>query len=178
MGSDGAPADFSLAGPWVGVAAPGTQVISTNPYPGTPGQVDDVSTQNGRSAIQGTSFACPYVAGVAALVRSAFPDLSAAQVVRRIEQTAAHPAAPGGRNDYVGYGMVDPMAAVSAVLPDAAGISSPPARPSTLPPGPVRSKPTRPRQVALAGSGLVAGAILVLTIALQTGRLRRRRAGH
>ncbi len=37
--------------------------------------------------------------------------------MKRIERTATHPAANGGRNDFVGYGTIDPEAALTAVLP-------------------------------------------------------------
>lgn len=175
VGADGAPAAFSLAGSWVGVAAPGTEIVSTNPYPGASGQVNRVTTQSGSGTIQGTSFAAPYVAGVAALVRAHFPDLSAPEVISRIERTAAHPAAPGGRNDYVGYGTVDPIAALSAVLPDAPGVASPAAHAAALPPAHVHAASTRPRRVALIGALLAGAAIVVLVVAVQTLRARRRR---
>ena len=51
----------------VDIFAPGVAIYSTNP--------DDVYTSS-----QGTSFAAPVVAGVAALLRSYFPSLTAAQV--------------------------------------------------------------------------------------------------
>ena len=47
-----------------------------------------------------------------ALVRSAHPGLNAAQVVARIEATAHGAAGPG-----TGHGLVDPVRAVTAVLP-------------------------------------------------------------
>jgi hypothetical protein len=66
----------------------------------------------------GTSFAAPYVAGVAALVRAYYPNLSAEQVADRITATADHP--PAGHNDTVGYGVVNPQRAVTAILDDGA----------------------------------------------------------
>ena len=177
VGPDGAPAPFSLVGSWVGVAAPGTEIVSTNPYPEASGQVNEVTTQNGSGTIQGTSFAAPYVAGVAALVRAQFPQLKAPQVIDRIERTAAHPAAPGGRNDYVGFGMVNPIAALSAVLPDASGVPSAPPRAAALPPKRVHAAVTRPRRVALIGSLVVGAAVVVVLVAVPTARSRRRRVG-
>jgi subtilisin family serine protease len=67
----------------------------------------------------GTSFAAAFVSGVVALVRSAHPGLSAAQVVARIEATARGAAGPG-----TGHGMVDPVRAVTAVLPAESGAGS------------------------------------------------------
>jgi membrane-anchored mycosin MYCP len=103
VGSGGALAAFSDRHTPVAVTAPGVNVTSA--YPGTfPDAYAPV--QNG------TSFAAAFVSGVVALVRSAHPGLSAAQVVARIEATARGAAGPG-----TGHGMVDPVRAVTAVLP-------------------------------------------------------------
>jgi subtilisin family serine protease len=61
----------------------------------------------------GTSAAAAYASGTAALIRSAYPRLSPAQVKRVLEQ-AATDTPPGGRNDHVGSGTIDPMAALQA----------------------------------------------------------------
>lgn len=114
----GTPSEFSLAGDWVDVAAPGEDVVSTNPHPEGRGQVDAVATADGTAPINGTSFSAAYVSGIVALVRARFPDLTAEQVVNRIRATAEHPAGPGERNIDVGSGMVDPRMALTAVLPE------------------------------------------------------------
>jgi membrane-anchored mycosin MYCP len=54
---------------------------------------------------------------VAALVRAKFPQLSAHQIVGRLVRTVKPPL--GGANDAVGYGVVDPVAALTASIPDA-----------------------------------------------------------
>ena len=103
IGPGGVLAGFSDRYTPVGVTAPGVNVTSA--YPGTfPAAYD--ATQNG------TSFAAAFVSGVVALVRSAHPGLNAAQVVARIEATAH-----GGTRPGTGHGMVDPVRAVTAVLP-------------------------------------------------------------
>jgi hypothetical protein len=103
IGPGGVLAGFSDRYTPVGVTAPGVNVTSA--YPGTfPAAYDAV--QNG------TSFATAFVSGVVALVRSAHPGLNAAQVVARIEATAHGGTGPG-----TGHGMVDPVRAVTAVLP-------------------------------------------------------------
>jgi membrane-anchored mycosin MYCP len=50
------------------------------------------------------------VAGLAALVRERFPNLSAKQVMYRSMSTASHEAvSDGGRDNLVGYGMINPV---------------------------------------------------------------------
>lgn len=58
-----------------------------------------------------TSAATPYVAGVAALVLSADPTLSAAECAQIIMDTATDAGAPGYDTAY-GYGIINPLAAV------------------------------------------------------------------
>lgn len=60
----------------VDVFAPGSEIYSTVP-------------NNGYESIQGTSMAAPAVAGVAALVRSYYPELSASQVKRVIMNSSS-----------------------------------------------------------------------------------------
>ena len=67
---------------------------------------------------KGTSGAAPIVAGVAALVRSAHPDLNAANVINRLIRTATPAAGATSVPDPLyGYGLVDAAAAVNAVVP-------------------------------------------------------------
>jgi membrane-anchored mycosin MYCP len=103
VGPGGVLAGFSDRYTPVGVTAPGVNVTSA--YPGTfPAAYN--------AAQNGTSFAAAFVSGVVALVRSAHPGLNAAQVVARIEATAHGGTSPG-----TGHGLVDPVRAVTAVLP-------------------------------------------------------------
>lgn len=161
--SDGSPSAFTLAGPWVDVAAPGEDVISLGP--GGDGLIDRLDRGDGTRPIAGTSYAAPVVSGIAALVRSRWPQLSARQVMTRIERTAHHPA--GGWNPVLGHGMVDVSAAVSAGLPAvAAPAETPVAAPAVITPA-----DPRPRRVALAGAGsCLAIAGLVAASASTRGR--------
>ncbi|MEU0944689.1 type VII secretion-associated serine protease mycosin [Streptomyces canus] len=93
-----ARAPFSQSGPFVGVAAPGIDMVSTVPV-------------GGNCVDQGTSFAAPYVSGVAALIRAKHTDWNYKQVITQIEQTADRTKA--GRDDFVGWGVIDPAAAVN-----------------------------------------------------------------
>lgn len=170
---DGSVAPFSMRGPWVSVAAPGTEIISLDPA-GTNAIVN--VTFNGTNEkgefIQGTSFAAPYVAGLAVLVRQMHPKLDARQIIDRIQKTAQHPGASDGHDQFVGHGVIDPMAAVAAELPEEMGIQ--PAKDRELPSDmPSLAGPDRtPMIVALAASG---GGIAALLITLFVVRTVRRR---
>ncbi len=79
----------------------------------------------------GTSAACPHVAGVAALILSVRPDLSGQQVRNVIEQTAQKVGgysystttgrSNGTWNNEMGYGLVNAYAAVYAIAPRISG---------------------------------------------------------
>jgi type VII secretion-associated serine protease mycosin len=68
---------------------------------------------NGYQTNAGTSGATALVAGAAALVRAKYPTLDAANVINRLIKTADHKGAPG-RNPQYGYGIVDPVKALTA----------------------------------------------------------------
>ncbi|MFF4431187.1 type VII secretion-associated serine protease mycosin [Streptomyces sp. NPDC001513] len=91
-------AAFSQPGDFIGVAAPGVDMVST--VPGFGQCIDN-----------GTSFSAPYVAGVAALLRAEHGDWSAEQIVWQIQNTAERSI--NGHDDYVGWGIVDPVRALS-----------------------------------------------------------------
>ena len=110
-------ADFSQSGPFVGVAAPGVDMVSTVPL-------------GGQCVDNGTSFSAPYVAAVAALIRAKHPDWKQYQVVAQIEQTADR-TTPGRTND-LGWGVVD---AVRALTDDAKPIDHPVPAPDAGPDG-------------------------------------------
>ncbi|WP_067861494.1 type VII secretion-associated serine protease mycosin [Nocardia shimofusensis] len=147
---NGMVSELSLHGPWVRAAAIGRRIVSLDSKPGGTGLVDGVQTSEGISPIEGTSFAAPYVSGLVALVRARFPELSAAQVIDRVIHTAHAPGT--GRDDELGHGLIDPVAALTADLPDQpvyAGADTPRALPAPFhPPGPDQL----PRRVAAIGS--------------------------
>jgi type VII secretion-associated serine protease mycosin len=153
IGPGGVLAGFSDRYTPVGVTAPGVNVTSA--YPGTfPAAYD--------AAQNGTSFAAAFVSGVVALVRSAHPGLNAAQVVARIEATAHGGTSPG-----TGHGMVDPVRAVTAVLPaEQAGAAGHQA--SAAPSG------LSTRTVALAA---IVGAFGLVVVVLTAVLVIRRRRG-
>ena len=110
----GARASFSSTGSHVSLAAPGVGVFSAvssasslSSYPRTelPGALGGLYGYG-----SGTSFAAPQVAGAAALVWAANPQLRAAQVASILEQTAS---GRGSWNAELGYGVLDVAAAVA-----------------------------------------------------------------
>jgi subtilisin family serine protease len=130
----GNPAYFSSDNLSVQVAAPGVRVLAQ----GNNGQYWEVN---------GTSPACALTSGVAALIKSAYPGMSPALVVRAIVASAQHP--PGGYNDRVGFGTVDAAAALTAAarltkyVPDGRGLAASShfgGGPAAIPPPPVRSR--------------------------------------
>ena len=131
----GEPSAFTMAGPWVDVAAPGEGVVSLSST--GDGLANAVDGQQGSIPLSGTSYAAPVVTGLAALIRSRFPTWTARQVMQRIRATAHHP--PGGWDPLVGAGLVDVLAAVSTDTPTAP--PAPPARTSAPILGPSRVAP-------------------------------------
>ncbi|MFD8480919.1 S8 family serine peptidase [Kitasatospora sp. NPDC059673] len=92
----------STTGPQVTVAAPAVNIYHAN-------------QKKGYSAGDGTSDAAAYVSGIAALVRSKYPNLSAGQVINRIIKSTAKPDGKGSfPNDQYGYGIASPGGALAA----------------------------------------------------------------
>jgi type VII secretion-associated serine protease mycosin len=100
----------SSRGPQAVLSAPAVQIIGPAPR--------SASTNNYLVA-DGTSFATAIVSGVAALVVSRYPALNAPSVVNRLIRTAKDRGAPGRDPDF-GYGIVDPVSALTADVPEVA----------------------------------------------------------
>lgn len=168
--STGTPLPSSLNGPWVSVAAPGNEIISLDSTRGSSSLVSAQRTETGPIPLTGTSFATPYVAGTAALIRARYPQLSAREVMDRIIRTAHAPGT--GHDQQIGYGVIDPVAALTAVLPPQrrdpnafAPIAAP-----TVDPAPDHTA----RNVALAGVAVCAVVIAaVLALAFPHRRVKR-----
>lgn len=164
-----APAEFSLRGPWVAVAAPGERVTSLDAN--GPGLINGQVGKDGLVPLNGTSFAAPFVSGVVALIRSRFPHLTAGEVMELVKRTARTPG--DGPNLATGYGVVDPVAALTYQLTPADGkplsaegtpISGPP-QPD---PGNVRARAT---VFAVTGASI---AMMAAAVALAAARRRTR----
>ncbi|MFE2327004.1 type VII secretion-associated serine protease mycosin [Streptomyces sp. NPDC059385] len=159
---------FSQPGDFIGVAAPGVDMVST--VPGFGQCIDN-----------GTSFSAPYVAGVAALLRAKHEDWSVQQIVWQIQNTAERSVK--GRDDYVGWGVVDPVRALTqdreppkAPVPDPGPPPAAAPEAAELPP----AETAQERQERLGTYALGIGAVLIAVIAgtatvARDTRNRRRR---
>lgn len=161
-------APFSQPGGFVGIAAPGVDMVTTVPG-------------GGHCADNGTSFSAPYIAGIAALIKSKHEKWTQKQIVAQIQQTAER-SIPG-RDRLVGWGVVDP---VRALTEDDKPVEKPVAHE-----GVTRADAPTPAEVHLGESAeernsrlatyvLVGGAVLVASItggsvALRDSRRRARR---
>lgn len=163
-GATGATAGSSSSGgaqaSGVDLVAPGDDVVGLGPG-GT-----------GLFAAGGPSYAAAFVAGTAALVLSYRPQLTEAQLLYRLEETAYHPGTKLPDPDY-GYGTVDPVNAVTQELPQEDPSFAPRApqqpRETLVMPPPATSRAPREALAVAAGSAFV---ILVVSL----GAAARRRA--
>lgn len=159
----GTHASFSTRRWYATVSAPGDDIVIADP---------DRRYYEG----WGTSAAAAFVSGAVALVRSAHPDLTPAQIKQLLIDTARN-RPKGGRSDAKGYGTVDPAAAIEA---GAARKGGDPKKATTgyrgqyFGPGPTPAvEESRPLGLlAPAAGGL--GALLLLT-AFALRRTRRTR---
>ncbi|MFD6324051.1 type VII secretion-associated serine protease mycosin [Streptomyces sp. NPDC058442] len=163
-------ASFSQSGDFVGVAAPGVDIISTVP-------------RGGHCADNGTSFSAPYVAGIAALIKAEHPTWTPRQIVAQIEQTAERTVAHHDR--LVGWGVVDPVRAlteddrpVESPRPDEGLTSAEAPTAARLPLGETADE----RNARLATYVTVGAAVLVAglggtAVAIRDARRRSRTAG-
>lgn len=161
----GAPVQTE-AGDYLGISAPGANLVSTSAGGG--GAVAH------RWPITDPSLAAAYVAGVAALVRSAHPELKGEEVVNRLELTASRP--PSGAHDSRrGWGMVDAYAAVSSTLPANAPAPSAAAVRSELPEVVPAAAQARPTSEVAAGVVAVGGVAVAAAAGVGVAAFRRGR---
>jgi type VII secretion-associated serine protease mycosin len=167
--------DESGKGGYLAVAAPGVNLVST--APGAGGHLGHVFP------VSGAGFAAAFAAGTVALLRSYRPDLTPAQIVNRLTLTASRPPG-GGHSDQLGWGVLDPYAAVTSELPaDAPGpgaravlrpaVAVPPA------PAPVRAgSPYRWAAVLAVLAVLLAALVVFGAATVRRGRARGWRLGR
>ncbi|MBM7079658.1 S8 family serine peptidase [Micromonospora sp. MMS20-R1-14] len=162
VGRNGEFAPISVSGPEIDVVAPAVDIYSTS--------------INGRYRKgTGTSDATAIVAGAAALVRSKYPYLPAAEVVHRLTATAVDKGPPG-RDDEYGYGVIDLVAALTADVPPLGFEGA-----TVTPPGGATSAAAQPAGGDGDGGATVRGWVTLGVIAATGGGFlvwrRRRRAG-
>jgi Subtilase family len=165
-------APFTNKSSYVALTAPGTGLTVAAPGGG------------GYGTLASTDMSAALAAGVAALIRSRFPGLTAAAVVQAMERGVTGRAASGG-----GHGALDAAGALTM----AATLAARQAPPATAAPSPQPSVTQPPRHgatssAARSGAGILAGSLLrdavivlgVLIAALAAALLlhssRRRRA--
>jgi membrane-anchored mycosin MYCP len=150
----------------VSVAAPGQNILTIAP------------ARTFQTGAQGTSYAAPFVSGVAALVMAARPKLTAAEVVSRIIATA-----DGATGTGTGAGMVDAVQAVTAILPGEGQAVTPtassPPSPVAVPRAPEPDRFTRMLILSVTGGSLAAAALVVVgALVIPAGRRRGWRPGR
>ena len=160
---NGSLASFADRQTNVSVTAPGSNITST--FPGTNGDA--------YGAADGTSFAAPFVSGLAALVWSRYPTLTAQQVVRRIVETA-----DGSAGTATGNGLINPVQAITAVVPPEAAPTQA-ARPAAVTVDRASSNFSE-KVVALSlagGAFVLAVVVIAAAVVIPAGRRRRWRPG-
>ncbi len=125
---EGERAAFSSTGTYISLAAPGERVFSAVSSTSPPALFPRVALPGSLGGLygygSGTSFAAPQVAGAAALVMAANPQLDAETVAAILKDTAS---GGGDWSPELGYGVIDVAAAV-----ERAGTTRAPAARSSL----------------------------------------------
>jgi membrane-anchored mycosin MYCP len=94
----------SVAGPAAVLAAPAENIVSV-----ASSQINNAPFSTG----SGTSYSTAIISGVAALIRAKYPNISAANVINRLIKTADDKGT-AGRDPQYGFGVVDPVKALTA----------------------------------------------------------------
>jgi subtilisin family serine protease len=123
-------ASFSNYGSWITLSAPGTDILTT-------------MNGGGYGYVNGTSFAAPIAAGVAALALAVNPHLSNQEVLSALKQSADAIGNPGFDPQF-GWGRVNSGKAVALVSPAPPPVAAPPAPAPVASPDPAPA-PSEPR---------------------------------
>jgi membrane-anchored mycosin MYCP len=161
--SNGVRAPFSQVGSYVDLVAPGVKVLAATAGPGL-------------SEHDGTSYAAPFVAATAALLRQYEPQLPAAEVARRIV-ASTDPAPDGAHSEAYGSGVLNPYRALTdtrpaGAAPTAAALPTEQADPVAVAQRQRRAQATE-RSLWVAGvAGGLAALALFLAVVLPRGARR------
>ena len=167
IGPDGTRLAGSQVGSYVDIVAPGDQIVAAAPG-------------GGHATFRGTSFATPFVSATAALIRARWPALSRAEVERRLLATADPAAGARPSPDY-GFGVLNPMRALTEAVPPPVPADAPVAQSDPVggQPATPTDQPARSRAVAVAGILiLLAAAVAAFAAAIPVGRRRGWRPGR
>ncbi|GAA3453704.1 S8 family serine peptidase [Dactylosporangium matsuzakiense] len=160
------------------IAAPATKIpvaVPPSKSPSTYGTAD------------GTSASTAIVSGVAALIRAKYPQLSAANVINRLIRTAKDAGTPGRDGDY-GFGVIQPLEALTADIPQVSANplgGEAPSVPASAGAGPTAAAPAPasgagvPTALVIGGAvaaGLLVVLVVVVLLIVRASR-RRRPAG-
>jgi type VII secretion-associated serine protease mycosin len=152
------------------IAAPGEKIVTTG--------ARNVHL-TGFVSDSGTSPATAVVAGVAALIRAKYPDMSAANVINRVIKTAVDKGEPG-RDPVYGFGIVDAYAALTANVPEVSenplGVIKLDTQATTNDKNQSKQRANAAILVVTAAVGLLPLLLLGLIILLVVRAIRRRRA--
>jgi type VII secretion-associated serine protease mycosin len=171
ISESGTLSKVSVTGPEVDVVAPGEHIAA--------GDKNDTYSKSRT----GTSDATAIVSGAAALLRSKYPDMTAKEVVERLESTAVDKGAPGVDDEY-GHGVLNIVAALnaggsggtqpSATAPTPQSSDRPSAQPSGVAAEPSSGSSSGSSAMLFGGIVLI---VLVGGIGLFFGLRSRRRSG-
>jgi subtilisin family serine protease len=151
----------SVSGPAVLLAAPGEDILSPSP-------------NGGYIKGTGTSDAAAIIAGAAALVRSKYPNLSAAEVIHRLTSTAVDKGAPG-RDPQYGYGVINIVAALTADVPPLSASTSPTTSGADQPANHDSRAAQRPaKEAPIVALVIVVTVVVLAAFAIVGWRLARR----
>lgn len=161
---EGSFTESSVHGPEVALSAPADAIVTAGS-----GRVSRYTVRTG------TSNATAIVAGVAALVKARHPDLDAANLINRLIMTADD-RGPTGRDPQYGFGIVNPLAALTRDVPKVHG--NPLAGPVASVRSPSAARTPDASGIAPGGWRLIIVATVVvvcLTFVALVGLVRRRR---
>ncbi|MGH3728457.1 MAG: type VII secretion-associated serine protease mycosin [Micromonosporaceae bacterium] len=165
--------DVSAKGPEVTVAAPAVDIMAASAGDGDP-----------YSAGGGTSNSTALVSAAAALIRAKYPKLDAPNVIQRLIATADDKG-PKGHDDKYGFGVIDPLKALTAKVPEVRGnplldrapVSPTPSHSYTGPPLPGakgEGEPDSGRIGATLIAVLIAVAVVIVAVGITAVVLIRR----
>ncbi|MDG6101041.1 type VII secretion-associated serine protease mycosin [Dactylosporangium aurantiacum] len=161
VGPDGQRLPGSQTGPYVDLVAPGGRIVTT-------------ATPQGLTTVEGTSFAAPYVAAAAALLRQYRPEMTAAQVAARLAATADGGAAGPG----FGAGVLNPYRALTEETGGQPQRTGQALAPLAGDPQAAAKGAAEDRTLLLAAAGVgLAALMLLIAVVVPRGRRRGWRPG-